>query len=66
MVFRLWASVRISYSAGGERSSVEAWYSTTFDIEDVLSGVVEVDLSIFVADVLQSAAKSGFLWNEGS
>ena len=41
------------FSAGGG-SSVEAWYTTALDIEEVLSCVVESDLHLFVADVTKS------------
>ena len=36
------------------RSSVEAWFSTALDIEEVLSGAVESDIHLFVADVAKS------------
>ena len=42
------------YSAGGRRSLIEAWNTTEVDIEEVLSGVVDGDLRIFVADVFKS------------
>ena len=42
------------FSAGGGRSSVEAWYTTALGIEEVLSGVVDSDIHLFVADVIQS------------
>ena len=35
-------------------SSVEAWYTTALDIEEVLSGVVDSDVHLFVADVVKS------------
>ena len=68
VVYRLWASVRLGHradwfkswvprcvlSAGGGRSSVEAWYSTALDIEEVLAGVAESDVHLFVADVVKS------------
>ena len=52
IVCRIWASARMGqlddwfrywvpdsvFSAGGGRSSVEAWYTTALDIEEVLSG----------------------------
>ena len=67
VVYRLWASARLRhledwlrswlpssvYSAGGGRSSVEAWYSTALDIEDVLSGFSDSDVHVFVADVVK-------------
>ena len=39
---------------GGGRSSVEAWFTTAIDIEEVLSGVVQGDVQVFVADVIKS------------
>ena len=42
------------FSAGGEHSSVEAWYSTALDIEESLSGVLDSDVHIFAADVVKS------------
>ena len=55
VVYRIWASARMIqleawfrswvpdsvFSAGGGRSSFEAWYTTALDIEDVLSSIVE-------------------------
>ena len=68
IAYRVWVSARMSQlegsfrswvpdsvlSAGGGRSSVEAWYTTALDIEDVLSGVVDSDIHLFVADVIKS------------
>ena len=68
VVYRIWASARMVqlepwfrswvpscvFSAGGGRSSVQAWYTTALDIEEVLSGIVEGDVHIFVADVIKS------------
>ena len=42
------------FSAGCGRSSVQAWFTTALDIEEVLSGIVEGDVHIFVADVIKS------------
>ena len=42
------------FGAGCGRSSVEAWYTTALDIEEVLSGVVDSDVHLFVADVVKS------------
>ena len=64
----LWASVRLLhlgewfrswvpdsvFSTGGGRSSVEAWYSTALDLEESLSGALDSDVHIFVADVIKS------------
>ena len=52
VVYRIWASARMSqldgwfkswvpdsvFSAGGGRSSVEAWYTSSLEIEEVLAG----------------------------
>ena len=68
VVYRIWASARMLqlepwfrswvpscvFSAGGGRSSVEAWFTTALDIEEVLSGVVQNDVHVFVADVIKS------------
>ena len=51
--FRSWVPDSV-FSAGGGRSSVEAWYTTALDIEEVLSGVVDSDVHLFVADVVKS------------
>ena len=67
-VYRIWTSARMVqqeewfrswvpgsiYSAGGGRSSVEAWYCTVLEIEEVLSGTVDSDIHLFVADVFKS------------
>ena len=39
---------------GGGRSSVEAWYTAALDIKEVLSGVTDSDVHLFVADVIES------------
>ena len=68
VVYRIWASARMGQlegwfqswlpdsvvSAGGGRGSVEAWYTTALDIEEVLSGVVDSDILLFVGDVIMS------------
>ena len=41
-------------SLGNGLSSVEAWYSTALDIEEVLSGVGSDQLHVMVADVIKS------------
>ena len=41
-------------SAGGGRSSVDAWFSSALDIEECLSGGVDSDVHLFVADVVKS------------
>ena len=68
VVYRVWASVRLRhldgwlrfwlplsvFSAGGGRGSVDAWYSTALDIEEVLCGLSESHVHVFVADVVKS------------
>ena len=68
VVYRIWASSRMLhleswfkswvpdsvFSAGGGRGSVEAWYTSAYDIEEVLSGAVDSHVHIFVADVIKS------------
>ena len=51
--FRSWVPDSV-FSAGSSRSSVEAWYTSALDIEEVLSGVVDSDVHLFVADVIKS------------
>ena len=67
IVYRLWASVRLRhlddwlkswllcsvFSVGGGRGSVETWYSTALDFEEVLSGLNESHVHVFVADVVK-------------
>ena len=77
---RVWASARVLqfedwfqswvpgsvFSAGGGRSSVEAWHTAALDNEEVLSGVADFDVHLFVADVIRSfdtgAEKFGASW----
>ena len=68
VVYRIWASTRMGqlddwfrswvpdavYSAGGGRGSVEAWYTSVLDIEEVLSGASDSHVHLFVADVIKS------------
>ena len=68
VVYRIWASARMGqledwfrswvlesvFSAGSGRSSVEAWCTSALDIEEVLSGVVDSDVHLLVADVIKS------------
>ena len=68
VVCRIWASARMVqiegwfeswvldsvFSAGGGRGSVEAWYTTALDIEEVLAGATDSDVHLFVADVVKS------------
>ena len=69
VVYRIWASARTTHledwfrswvpqsvhSAGGGRSSVEAWYTTALDIAEVLSDAVDSYVHVFVADVIDSS-----------
>ena len=68
IVYRIWASARMGqlvdwfqswvpdsvFSAGSGRGSVEAWFSSALDIEEVLSGASDSHLHLFVADVVKS------------
>ena len=68
VVYRIWASTRIIqleswfkswvpdsvFIAGGGRGSVEAWYTSALDIEEVLSGAVDSHVHLCVADVILS------------
>ena len=68
VVYRVWAAARMSqlegwfkswvpdsvFSAGGGRGSVEAWYTSALDIEEVLSGATDSHVHLFVADVVKS------------
>ena len=42
------------FSLGDGLSSVEAWFSTALDIEEVLSGTGGDQLHVMVADVIKS------------
>ena len=42
------------YSLGNGLSSVEAWFSTALDIDEVLSGTGGDQLHVMVADVIKS------------
>ena len=68
IVYRIWASARMGqldgwfrswvpdsvFSAGGGRGSVEAWYTSALDIEEVLTGATDSDIHLVVADVIKS------------
>ena len=68
VVYRLWASLRLGhlrewdevwlpksvFSLGNGLSSVEAWFSTALDIEEVFSGTGGDQLHVMVADVIKS------------
>ena len=51
--FKSWVPDYV-FSAGGGRGSVEAWYASALDIEEVLSGAVDSHVHLFVADVIKS------------
>ena len=67
VVHRVWASARMLqlepwfrswvpscvFSAGGGCSSVEAWFTTALDIEEVLSGVVQNDVHFLLLMLLR-------------
>ena len=67
MVYTVWASARMMqlepwfrswvpdsvFGASGGRSSVEAWFTTALDIEECLTGAVDTDVHLFVADVVK-------------
>ena len=66
VIYRVWASARMDqlddwfrsrvpdsvFSAGGGRGSVEAWYTSSLDIEEVLAVAADSHLHLFVADVV--------------
>ena len=68
VVYRVWASARVGqledwsrswvpdsvFSADGGRGSVEAWYTSALDVEEVLSGATDSHVHLFVADVVKS------------
>ena len=68
VVYRLWASLRLGhlrewvegwlpksvFSLGNGLSSVEAWFSTALDIEEVLSGTGGDQLHVMVAGFIKS------------
>ena len=43
----------VVFSAGDGRSSVEAWYFSALDLAESLSGAVDSDVHIFLADVVK-------------
>ena len=51
--FQSWVPVSV-FSADGGRSSGEAWCTAALVFEEVLSGVVDSDIHLFVADVIKS------------
>ena len=68
VVYRVWASARMVqledwfkswvpdsvFSAGGGRGSVEVWYATPLDTEEVLAGAADSHVHLSVADVIKS------------
>ena len=68
IVYRIWASARMGqldgwfqswvpgsvFSAGGGRGSVQAWYTSVLDTEEVLTGASDSHVHLFVADVIKS------------
>ena len=52
--FRSWVPDSVFGACGG-RGSVEAWYATALDIEEVLTGATDSDVHLFVADVIKSS-----------
>ena len=68
IVYRVWASTRMLqledwfrswvpdsvFSVWSGRSSVEAWYTTALDVEEVLSGIVDSLMFIFLLLMLLS------------
>ena len=68
VVYRVWASARMGqldgwfrswvpdsvFSAGGGLGSVEAWYTSSLDIEEGLTGAADSDVHLFVADGIKS------------
>ena len=68
IVYRFWASARMGqldgwfkswvpdsvFSAGGGRGSVEAWYNSSLDIEEILTGAAASDVHLFAADVVKA------------
>ena len=51
--FQSWVPDSV-FSAGGGRGSVEAWYTSALDIEEVLAGATDSHVHLFVADVIKS------------
>ena len=67
IVYRIWASARMGqldgwfkswvpdsvFGAGGGRGSVEAWKTSSLDIQGVLAGASDSHVHLFVADVIK-------------
>ena len=68
IVYRVWASARMVqleewfkswvpgsvFSAGCGRGSVEAWYTSALNIEELLTGATDYHIHLFVVDVIKS------------
>ena len=68
IVYHIWASARMGqlygwfrswvadsvFSAGGGGGSVEAWFTSALDVEEVLTGATDSDINLFVDDVIKS------------
>ena len=52
--FKFWVPDSVVSAGGGGRWSVEAWYTSSLDIEEVLTGAADSHLHLFVADVTES------------
>ena len=52
--FQSWVLPDSVFSAGGGRGSVEAWYTSALDVEEVLTAATDSDVHLFVADVVKS------------
>ena len=59
--FRSWVPDSV-FGAGGCRSSVEAWYTTALDIEEVLSGVVDSDVHFLLMLLSHLQRWIGVFW----
>ena len=51
--FRSWVPDSV-FGAGSGRGSVEAWKTSSLDIEEVLAGAANFHVHLFVADVIKS------------
>ena len=59
--FRSWVPDSV-FSAGGGHGSVEAWYTSSLDIEKVLAGATDSHVHLFVADVSSRLIRSTVLF----
>ena len=77
VVYRIWASARMGqldgwfkswvpdsvFSAGGGRGSVEAWYTSALDIEEVLSGAADSHVHLLLLMLLSLLTRwIGVFW----